>query len=152
MLKCIISCLLFTETLETERPNPPVYLFLLELQEVFCRGSRSPGDVSYIGGSFNNNQSFNNNLFQNNYDTRLCGLCPYAGSRIEERRSSHKQCPADSSGRLLCWNDRDCQKCERPPVCFISFLCSRSVDKLGSGRLVWCSSRLFYIVEHAARC
>lgn len=52
------------------------------------------------------------NLFylQSNYDTRLCGLCPNAQSRMEDHRQQHLQCPADSSGRLLCWDDRHCQK------------------------------------------
>ncbi|CAB3240968.1 unnamed protein product [Arctia plantaginis] len=52
------------------------------------------------------------NIIRLNYDTRLCGLCPNAQSRVgsglvEDRRL---QCPSDASGRLLCWNDKHCQK------------------------------------------
>ncbi|XP_063823056.1 insulin-like receptor isoform X2 [Ostrinia nubilalis] len=50
-----------------------------------------------------------------NYDNRLCGLCPNAQSRNaqsrnnKEQKPSQKQCPADSTGRLLCWDDKHCQ-------------------------------------------
>ncbi|XP_049874642.1 insulin-like peptide receptor isoform X2 [Pectinophora gossypiella] len=56
-----------------------------------------------------------NNMIRSNYDTRLCGLCPNAQSRLEDHRQT-KQCPADTAGRLLCWDDKHCQKlC--PTVC-----------------------------------
>ncbi|CAG4978004.1 unnamed protein product [Parnassius apollo] len=51
-----------------------------------------------------------NILIRSNYDTRLCGLCPNAQSRMEDHRQQHLQCPADTSGRLLCWDDKHCQK------------------------------------------
>ncbi|KAL0901343.1 hypothetical protein ABMA27_006622 [Loxostege sticticalis] len=47
---------------------------------------------------------------KSNYDTRLCGLCPNAHSRMEDHKQSQKQCPADATGRLLCWDDKHCQK------------------------------------------
>ncbi|CAG9135656.1 unnamed protein product [Plutella xylostella] len=50
-----------------------------------------------------------NNIIRNNYDTRLCGLCPEADGRTEERRGP-RACPADAAGRLLCWDDKHCQK------------------------------------------
>ncbi|XP_022822155.1 insulin-like receptor isoform X1 [Spodoptera litura] len=51
------------------------------------------------------------NIIRLNYDTRLCGLCPYAQSRVDgDHRQSHAQCPTDGSGRLLCWDDKHCQK------------------------------------------
>ncbi|KAJ0182393.1 hypothetical protein K1T71_001762 [Dendrolimus kikuchii] len=50
------------------------------------------------------------NLIRSNYDTRLCGLCPNAQSRIRDHRLSQLQCPADKNGRLLCWDDKHCQK------------------------------------------
>lgn len=49
------------------------------------------------------------NVIKSNYDTRLCGLCPYAQSRVEDHRRT-QQCPADQYGRLLCWDDENCQK------------------------------------------
>ncbi|XP_050666756.1 insulin-like receptor [Leptidea sinapis] len=58
-----------------------------------------------------------NNIIRANYDTRLCGLCPNAQSRMEDHRQLHLQCPADSSGRLLCWDDRHCQKKDCPTSC-----------------------------------
>ncbi|CAH2050646.1 unnamed protein product, partial [Iphiclides podalirius] len=51
-----------------------------------------------------------NILIRSNYDPRLCGLCPNAQSRMEDHRQQHLQCPADSSGRLLCWDEKNCQK------------------------------------------
>ncbi|KAG6450517.1 hypothetical protein O3G_MSEX006612 [Manduca sexta] len=50
------------------------------------------------------------NIIRSNYDTRLCGLCPNAQSRIEDHRQSQQQCPTDSKGKLLCWDDKHCQK------------------------------------------
>lgn len=50
------------------------------------------------------------NLIRSNYDTRLCGLCPNAQGRVEDHRPSQLQCPADKNGKLLCWDDRHCQK------------------------------------------
>ncbi|CAH2989241.1 unnamed protein product [Chilo suppressalis] len=47
---------------------------------------------------------------RSNYDTRLCALCPNAQSRVEDHKQLQKQCPADSTGRLLCWDDKHCQK------------------------------------------
>ncbi|CAK1540177.1 unnamed protein product [Leptosia nina] len=58
-----------------------------------------------------------NNIIRSNYDTRLCGLCPNAQSRVEDHRQQHLQCPADSSGRLLCWDDKHCQKRDCPSSC-----------------------------------
>ncbi|XP_049691896.1 insulin-like receptor isoform X1 [Helicoverpa armigera] len=56
------------------------------------------------------------NVIRMNYDTRLCGLCPNAQSRVEDHRQSHLQCPSDENDRLLCWDDKHCQKiC--PPAC-----------------------------------
>ncbi|XP_073957098.1 LOW QUALITY PROTEIN: insulin-like receptor [Choristoneura fumiferana] len=51
-----------------------------------------------------------NGIIKSNYDTRLCGLCPNAQGRMDDHRQSHFQCPADASGRLLCWDDKHCQK------------------------------------------
>ncbi|XP_026738926.1 insulin-like receptor isoform X2 [Trichoplusia ni] len=48
------------------------------------------------------------NIIRKNYDTRLCGLCPNAQSRLKDHRQSH--CPPDAYGRLLCWDDKHCQK------------------------------------------
>ncbi|KAI5644933.1 protein tyrosine kinase domain-containing protein [Phthorimaea operculella] len=50
-----------------------------------------------------------NNMIRANYDTRLCGLCPDAQGRLQDHRQT-RQCPADSQGRLLCWDDKHCQK------------------------------------------
>ncbi|KAJ2948131.1 hypothetical protein O0L34_g9931 [Tuta absoluta] len=50
-----------------------------------------------------------NNMIRANYDTRLCGLCPGAQGRLQDRRQP-RQCPADNQGRLLCWDDKHCQK------------------------------------------
>ncbi|XP_075974749.1 insulin-like receptor [Anticarsia gemmatalis] len=51
------------------------------------------------------------NIIRLNYDTRLCGLCLNAQSRIEEdRRLSKSPCRPDANGRLLCWDDKHCQK------------------------------------------
>ncbi|VVD05182.1 unnamed protein product [Leptidea sinapis] len=36
---------------------------------------------------------------------------------MEDHRQLHLQCPADSSGRLLCWDDRHCQKKDCPTSC-----------------------------------
>ncbi|XP_046978161.1 insulin receptor-like [Vanessa cardui] len=58
-----------------------------------------------------------NNIIKSNYDTRLCGLCPNAQSRMEDHRQLHLQCPADFTGRLLCWDDKHCQKRDCPPKC-----------------------------------
>lgn len=50
-------------------------------------------------------------IVRSNYDTRLCGLCPNAQSRVEEdHRQSLPQCPADTKGKLLCWDEKHCQK------------------------------------------
>ncbi|XP_038207553.1 insulin-like growth factor 1 receptor isoform X1 [Zerene cesonia] len=56
------------------------------------------------------------NIIGSNYDTRLCGLCPHAQSRMKDRQD-HMQCPADSSGRLLCWDENNCQKRDCPSAC-----------------------------------
>lgn len=58
-----------------------------------------------------------NNVIRSNYDTRLCGLCPNAQSRMEDHRQLHLQCPADFMGRLLCWDDKHCQKRDCPLKC-----------------------------------
>ncbi|XP_063395481.1 insulin receptor-like [Cydia fagiglandana] len=50
-----------------------------------------------------------NNVIKGNYDSRLCGLCPDAQGRDRDPRHSGS-CPADDSGRLLCWNEKHCQK------------------------------------------
>nr|UVI03456.1 insulin receptor [Grapholita molesta] len=50
-----------------------------------------------------------NNVIKGNYDTRLCGLCPNAQGRDRDTRHG-MSCPADDSGRLLCWNEKHCQK------------------------------------------
>ncbi|KAJ8735724.1 hypothetical protein PYW07_007344 [Mythimna separata] len=50
------------------------------------------------------------NVIRMNYDTRLCGLCPNAQSRVQDHRLSHLQCPSDANDRLLCWDDKHCQK------------------------------------------
>ncbi|XP_068626888.1 insulin receptor-like isoform X2 [Battus philenor] len=46
-----------------------------------------------------------NILIRSNYDPRLCGLCPNVQSRQQ-----HLQCPSDTSGRQLCWDEKHCQK------------------------------------------
>ncbi|XP_045769194.1 insulin receptor-like isoform X2 [Maniola jurtina] len=58
-----------------------------------------------------------NNIIRSNYDTRLCGLCPNAQSRMEDHRQIQFQCPADFTGRLLCWDDKHCQKKDCPTKC-----------------------------------
>ncbi|XP_045527669.1 insulin-like receptor isoform X1 [Pieris brassicae] len=58
-----------------------------------------------------------NNIIRSNYDTRLCGLCPNAQSRLEDHRQQHLQCPADPSGHLLCWDEKYCQRRECPSSC-----------------------------------
>ncbi|XP_072941369.1 insulin-like receptor isoform X2 [Epargyreus clarus] len=72
--------------------------------------------VNTIDWSRINAEGAENNVIRSNYDTRLCGLCPNPQSRTEDRGQLHLQCPADSSGRLLCWDDKHCQK-QCPSAC-----------------------------------
>ncbi|XP_041975458.1 insulin-like receptor isoform X2 [Aricia agestis] len=61
-----------------------------------------------------------NSIISANYDTRLCGLCPHAQSRMEDHSplpAGVERCPADSTGRLLCWDDKHCQKRDCPTAC-----------------------------------
>lgn len=49
-------------------------------------------------------------LLQANYDTRFCGLCPNAQSRIKDSLQSTNQCAtAEPDKRLLCWDENHCQ-------------------------------------------
>ncbi|XP_013134628.1 PREDICTED: insulin-like receptor [Papilio polytes] len=50
-----------------------------------------------------------NILIRSNYDTRLCGLCPSPQGHKEDTQKD-SQCPTDSSGRPLCWDNQHCQK------------------------------------------
>ncbi|XP_061385952.1 insulin-like receptor isoform X3 [Danaus plexippus] len=58
-----------------------------------------------------------NNIIRSNYDTRLCGLCPNAQSRMDDHRQHRLQCPSDFTGRLLCWDEKHCQKRDCPSKC-----------------------------------
>ncbi|XP_053611419.1 insulin receptor-like isoform X2 [Plodia interpunctella] len=52
-----------------------------------------------------------NVIIRSNYDPRLCGLCPDAQERsVDVALPSAGQCPTDSSGTLLCWDEKHCQK------------------------------------------
>ncbi|CAH0727470.1 unnamed protein product, partial [Brenthis ino] len=70
-----------------------------------------------------------NNIIRSNYDTRLCGLCPNAQSRMEDQKQS-MQCPVDFMRRLLCWDDKHCQKKDCPEcggrVCMADGSCCHS--------------------------
>ncbi|XP_052740241.1 insulin receptor isoform X1 [Bicyclus anynana] len=63
------------------------------------------------------NDYSDNNIIRSNYDTRLCGLCPNAQSRMKDLKKNDFQCPADFMGRLLCWDDKHCQKKDCPAKC-----------------------------------
>ncbi|XP_013197113.2 insulin receptor [Amyelois transitella] len=52
-----------------------------------------------------------NVIIRSNYDPRLCGLCPDAQERsVDVAMPTVGQCPTDSTGMLLCWDDKHCQK------------------------------------------
>ncbi|CAH2236371.1 jg10751 [Pararge aegeria aegeria] len=63
------------------------------------------------------NEEAGNNIIRSNYDTRLCGLCPNAQSRMTDHKQGQFQCPSDFMGRLMCWDDKHCQKKDCPSKC-----------------------------------